>query len=402
VVMQRRIFHIDMDAFFASVELLRYPQLKGLPVVIGGHIDYPENWPENEEDLKHIPVEAFPRLRTYFGRGVVSTCTYAARQKGIRSAMGMMRATVLCPDAIMLSVDFDKYREYSRRFKTAIGRITPIIENRGIDEIFVDATDHPLPTKELAELLKQAVWDETALTCSIGCADNKMLAKMASELNKPNGIYIWNLKDRTEKLWTMSCREIPGIGPKSQERLSEKGIVTIGDLAALMDEKMNEMFGPRTAAWLRQASMGLDASPIVTESEPVSFSKETTMERDMDPVWDKENLTPIFTRLCIGVAMELKEKHYTARGVSIKLRYKDFTQVTRDMMLDAPTQDAAVIRKAAGQALKRAPLDKKIRLMGVKVYHLERETPPEEGVKEEPALSEKNPALLRSDLSEVP
>ena len=149
--------------------------------------------------------------------------------------------------------------------------------------------------------------------------------------------------------------------------------------------------------------MGLDESPIVTESEPVSFSKETTMERDMDPVWDKESLTPIFTRLCIGVAMELKEKHYTAKGVGIKLRYKDFTQVTRDMMLDAPTQDAAVIRKAAGQALKRAPLDKKIRLMGVKVYHLERETPSEEGVHgEEPGDPQANPAILTSDLSEVP
>lgn len=378
--MDRRIFHIDMDAFFASVELLRYPQLKGLPVVIGGKIDYPADWPTNEEEFKSIPIEAFPRLRSYFGRGVVSTCTYAARQKGIHSAMGMMRATVLCPDAIMLSVDFDKYREYSRRFKTAIGRITPIIENRGIDEIFVDASDHPLPTQELAELLKQAVWDETSLTCSIGCADNKMLAKMASELNKPNGIYIWNLTNRTEKLWTMSCREIPGIGPKSQERLTEKGIITIGDLAALTDEQMLAMFGPRTAAWLRQASSGLDNAPIVTESEPVSFSKETTMARDMDPVFDKDSLTPIFSRLCLGVAMELQEKNYTAKGVGIKLRYKDFTQVTRELMLDEPTQDPVVIRKAAGQALKRAPLIKKVRLMGVKVYHLERKMPFEEGV----------------------
>lgn len=378
--MQRRIFHIDMDAFFASVELLRYPQLKGLPVVIGGKIDYPADWPDNEADFKNIPLDAFPRLRSYFGRGVVSTCTYAARQKGIHSAMGMMRATVLCPDAIMLSVDFDKYREYSRRFKTAIGQITPIIENRGIDEIFVDASAHPLPTKDLAELLKQAVWDATSLTCSIGCADNKMLAKMASELNKPNGVYIWDLDNRTSKLWTMSCRDIPGIGPKTQERLNEKDIVTIGDLAKLNDTDMLAMFGPRTTTWLRQASMGLDDSPIVTESEPVSFSKETTLERDMDPVFDKEMLTPVFSRLCLGVAMELQEKNYTAKGVGIKLRYKDFTQVTRELMLDAPTQDPVVIRKAAGQALKRAPLTKKVRLMGVKVYHLERKTPSEEGV----------------------
>lgn len=378
--MNRRIFHIDMDAFFASVELLRYPQLKGLPVVIGGHIDYPAEWPENEEDFKDIPVAAFPRLRSYFGRGVVSTCTYAARQKGIHSAMGMMRATVLCPDAIMLSVDFTKYREYSRRFKTAIGLITPIIENRGIDEIFVDASEHPMATRELAEALKQAVWDATGLTCSIGCADNKMLAKMASELNKPNGIYIWDLDNRTEKLWTMSVREIPGVGPKSQERLAEKGITSIGQLAALSDDDMHTMFGDKTSAWLRKASMGLDDSPIVTESEPVSFSKETTFDRDMDAVWDKEQLTPIFTHLCIGVANELKQKGYTAKGVGIKMRYKDFTQVTRELMLDAPTQEVATIRKAAGQALKRAKLDKKIRLLGVKVYHLERKTPSEEGV----------------------
>ena len=397
--MQRRIFHIDMDAFFASVELLRYPQLKGQPVVIGGHIDYPENWPTHKDDLKAIPVEAFPKLRSYFGRGVVSTCTYAARQKGIHSAMGLMRATILCPDAIMLSVDFEKYREYSQRFKKAIRSITPIIENRGIDEIFVDATDNPLPTKELAERLKQTVWDETGLTCSIGCADNKMLAKMASELNKPNGVYIWNLADRTEKLWAMSCREIPGIGPKFQQHLTEQSIVTIGDLAALTDETMHTMFSPRTATWLRQASLGLDDAPIVTESEPVSFSKETTLSRDMDPVWDKEHLTPIFTQLCIGVANELKEKHYTAKGVGIKLRYKDFTQVTRELMLDEPTQDAATIRKAAGQALKRAPLNKKVRLMGVKVYHLERQTPSEEGVKEEAKTDSKASSfIIRSSI----
>lgn len=401
--MQRRIFHIDMDAFFASVELLRYPQLKGQPVVIGGHIDYPDNWPTHEDDLKAIPIEAFPKLRSYFGRGVVSTCTYAARQKGIHSAMGMMRATILCPDAIMLSVDFDKYREYSQRFKKAIGNITPIIENRGIDEIFVDATNHALPTNELAALLKQAVWDETGLTCSIGCADNKMLAKMASEINKPNGVYIWNLAKRTEKLWTMASREIPGIGPKFQERLTEKGILTIGDLAALTDETMREMFSPRTVTWLRQASLGLDDSPIVTESEPVSFSKETTLSRDMDPVWDKDSLTPIFTHLCISVANELKEKHYTAKGVGIKLRYKNFTQVTRELMLDGPTQDAATIRRAAGNALKRAPLDKKIRLMGVKVYHLERETPSEEGeyIEKKEGLPVDSFAL-RSSPAEVP
>lgn len=203
---------------------------------------------------------------------------------------------------------------------------------------------------------------------------------MASELNKPNGIYIWDLADRTEKLWTMSCREIPGIGPKSQERLIEKGITTIGELAQRTDQQLLDMFGTRTATWLRQASSGLDESPIVTESEPVSFSKETTMSRDMDPVGDKEHLTPIFTGLCIGVANELKEKNYTAKGVGIKLRYKNFTQVTRDIMLDEPTQDAAIIRRAAGQALKRAPLDKKIRLMGVKVSHLERKTSSVEGV----------------------
>lgn len=370
--MTQRIFHIDMDAFFASVELLRYPQLKGYPIVIGGQSFNQEDWPNTAEDCAALPVESFATLRHYFGRGVVSTCTYEARTKGVHSAMSIMRATVLCPDAILLPVDFTRYREYSRRFKEAVATIAPTIENRGIDEIFVDATHHTESMQVLAERIKTAVFEATGLTCSIGGADNKLLAKMASEVNKPNGIYLWDLQDRTKKLWAMPCKTIPGIGPKTQGRLHDANIQTVGQLAAMTNDARNSIFGKKASVWIAKASQGLDDSPIITESEPVSFSKEITMPRDMDPIHDKNELTPLFTKLCASIASELEKKNYTARGVGIKLKYKDFTQVTRELMLDEPTQDLRMIRKAAGQALKRAPLNKKIRLMGVKVYHLEK------------------------------
>ncbi|MEY4138614.1 MAG: hypothetical protein RLZZ371_796, partial [Pseudomonadota bacterium] len=183
----RRIAHLDMDAFYASVELLRYPQLKGLPVVIGGGRrpqDEALRDNQGERPLHRIPAAEFPRLKDYSGRGVITTATYAARQFGVGSAMGLMKAAKLCPDAILLPVDFAAYRHYSRTFKDIILDIAPLMEDRGIDEVYIDFTAVPGGQREggrvLARLIQKAIFDATGLTSSVGVAPNKLLAKMAS------------------------------------------------------------------------------------------------------------------------------------------------------------------------------------------------------------------------------
>ena len=379
---KRRIAHLDMDAFYASVELLRYPQLKGLPVVIGGgrrreddllgrlRIAHPDQeW--TNQDLHRIPLDFFPLLSGYTGRGVITTATYAARQFGVGSAMGLMKAAKLCPQAILLPVDFDQYRHYSRRFKTLITEIAPLMEDRGVDEVYIDFTDVPGGQREngrvLARLMQKAIFDDTGLTCSVGVAPNKLLAKMASEFNKPNGISIVLEEDLQEQIWPLACRKINGIGPKADEKLKRHGIETIGQLASHDVQWLMQTFGERTGAWMHRASNGLDERPVVTESEPVSMSRETTFDRDLHAVRDKAELGAIFTQLCEQVASDLQRKGYVGKTIGIKLRFDDFQIVTRDQTVDHFTADAKLIRQYAGQALKRAPLQKRLRLLGVRV-----------------------------------
>ncbi len=381
----RRIAHLDMDAFYASVELLRYPQLKGLPVVIGGGrrqeddllgrlaLAYPEQaW--TQDDLADIPLDFFPRLAGYTGRGVITTATYAARQFGVGSAMGLMKAAKLCPQAILLPVDFAQYRHYSQRFKAIIADIAPVMENRGVDEVYIDFTEVPGGQREggrvLARLIQKAIFDNTGLTCSVGVAPNKLLAKMASEFNKPNGISVVLEEDLQPLIWPLACRKINGIGPKSDEKLQSHGIQTIGQLAVREPHWLISTFGNKTGAWLHDAAWGRDNRPVVTESEPVSMSRETTFERDLHAVRDRSELGAVFTRLCEQVAQDLQRKGYVGKTIGIKLRFEDFSIVTRDLTLPHYTDDAAAIRAAAGQCLKRAPLAKRLRLLGVRVGSL--------------------------------
>jgi len=180
--MDRRIAHLDMDAFYASVELQRYPQLLGLPMVVGGR--------RQEAPVEQEGKLSFPRLRSYAGRGVVTTATYAARAFGVHSGMGLMKAATLAPDAILLPADFEAYSRYSRRFKAAVAEIAPHIEDRGIDEIYIDLTHVAGETLALAQRLKDNVRRATGLSCSIGIAPNKLLAKIASDLQKPDGLTV--------------------------------------------------------------------------------------------------------------------------------------------------------------------------------------------------------------------
>ena len=375
----RRIAHLDMDAFFASIELLRYPQLKGLPVVIGGgrrKADDALLAAQPARDPRFIPVADFPLLKDYVGRGVITTATYAARQFGVGSAMGMMKAARLCPQAIVLPVDFDEVRKYSKLFKSTILEIAPLMEDRGVDEVYIDFTDVPGGQREggrvLARLIQKAITEATGLTCSVGVAPNKLLAKMASEFNKPNGISIIHEEDLQGKIWPLTCRKINGIGPKADEKLAALGIQTIGELAAQDASFLIAKFGKATGAWMHEVAWGRDDRPVVTSSEPVSMSRETTFERDLHAVRDKAALGAIFTELCNKLAMDLARKGYAAKTIGIKLRYDDFRIATRDWTLDGYTMDAKTIRQVAGQCLKRISLDKKLRLLGVRAGTLEK------------------------------
>ena len=374
----RRIAHLDMDAFFASIELLRYPQLKGLPVVIGGGRSKVDDalLSQPQRDPRFIPVADFPLLKDYVGRGVITTATYAARQFGVGSAMGMMKAAKLCPQAIVLPVDFDEVRKYSRLFKSTILEIAPLMEDRGVDEVYIDFTDVPGGQREggrvLARLIQKAITGVTGLTCSVGVAPNKLLAKMASEFNKPNGISIVYEEDLQPKIWPLKCRKINGIGPKADEKLAALGVQTIGELAAHSPDFLVTHFGKATGAWMHQVAWGRDDRPVVTSSEPVSMSRETTFERDLHAVRDKAALGEIFTDLCSKLAADLQRKGYAAKTIGIKLRYDDFKIATRDQTLEGYTLDGKTIRQVAGQCLKRVPLAKKLRLLGVRASALEK------------------------------
>ena len=287
-------------------------------------------------------------------------------------------------------MDFAEYRRFSRRFKEVITEIAPLMEDRGVDEVYIDFTNVPGGQREggrvLARLIQKSIFEATGLTCSIGVAPNKLLAKMASEFNKPQGISIVYEADLQAKIWPLPCRKINGIGPKADEKLQGHGIVTIGDLAARERPWLIEHFGKAYGAWLFDAAHGHDERPVVTESEPVSMSRETTFDRDLHAVRDKAELGAVFTRLCEQVAADLQRKGYVGKTVGVKLRFDDFKIVTRDHSLPAPTADATTLRRAAGLALKRAPLQRRLRLLGVRVGGLSRaDAPPESVPAPEPA-----------------
>ncbi len=359
----RRIAHLDMDAFYASVELLRYPELIGLPVVIGGQAKHEPT--QQADGSKH-----FYRLREYAGRGVITTATYEARAMGVFSAMGVMKAAQLAPDAILLPVDFDSYRHYSRLFKAAVASIAPKIEGTGIDEIYIDLTDLPDDSLVLAQRIKQAVFDATGLTCSIGISPNKLLSKICSDLDKPDGITILGMSDIPDRIWPLSVRKINGIGPKATKKLESLGITTIAELAQAELSFLQTHFSRSYSHWLHEVSHGIDNRPVKTYSEPKSISRETTFEQDLHPRHDRPALSEAFTALCTRVAEDLHRKGYAGRTIGIKLRFEDFHTVTRDFTLTAHITDPASIRRAAVECLRRVPLKKRIRLLGVRVSTL--------------------------------
>ncbi len=365
-----------MDAFYASVELLRYPELAGQAVVIGG-------------GRRHQPVlqadgsRRFATLGAYAGRGVITTATYAARDLGVHSGMGLMKAAALAPQAVLLPVDFEQYRHYSRLFKAAVAEVAPVIEDRGIDEIYIDLTDVPGAqdsvgfdpaggVRALAQDIRNNVRRRTGLSCSIGVTPNKLLAKIASELDKPDGLTVLTHADLPARVWPMGVRRINGIGPKAAARLTALGVQTIGQLAQCERDWLVQHFGRGNGRWLHDAAHGRDERPLETRGEPVSMSRETTFERDLHAVHDRSELTRVFSELAAQVATDLQRKGYAGRTIGIKLRFDDFKTVTRDLTLPEPVADAAAIRHAAGLCLKRVDLSRRLRLLGVRAAALVR------------------------------
>ncbi|RPH61163.1 MAG: DNA polymerase IV, partial [Burkholderiales bacterium] len=343
--------HLDMDAFYASVELLRRPELRGRPVAIGGHGE---------------PSR----------RGVVTTATYEARAYGIRSGMALRRAAELCPECVFLPVDFDEYRRHSRRFKAAIATVTDRIEDRGIDEVYIDLTgtlgirlERGAP---LARDIQRRVFDATGLTCSIGLAPNKLLAKIASELDKPAGITVVDEEDIPSLIWPLPVRRINGIGPKADLRLEELGLRTIGELAAASPDMLVAQFGRSFGHWLHEAARGRDERPVVTASEPVSMSRETTFEHDLHLRRDWHALAACLAELCRNIAGDLARRGYAGRTIGVKARYDDFRIVTRDHTLQRAIDDDATIRRVAFECLARVPAARRLRLLGVRVGGLSR------------------------------
>ena len=341
---ERSILHIDMDAFFAAVEQKRHPELLDKPVVIGGEGD---------------PTR----------RGVVSTASYEARKYGVHSAMPLRTAYKLCPQAVFLPVDYREYSRISEKVKEVFREFTEEIEDVGIDEAFLDVSDIGRPAEEIANAIKKRVHEETGLSCSIGISHNKLLAKIASDIQKPDGLTIITRGDIEKKIWPLPVRKLWGVGPKTEAYLKGAGIDTIGQLAALPHDELVEMLGKSYGEYLFAASRGLDESPLVTHWEPKSVSRETTFQQDAG---DWQYIARNLAELTREAVEDMKRSGYQGRTVTVKVRFSDFKAVTRAKTLERPSGSVEEIRRAAFDCLGRIELGKKVRLVGVRVGRLER------------------------------
>ncbi len=334
-----------MDAFFAAVEQRRRPEIKDRPVVIGGGGD---------------PTQ----------RGVVSTASYEARKYGIHSAMPLRTAYKLCPKAVFLPVDYKEYSRVSEIIKNGLREITPIVEDVGIDEAFLDITEIEGPVEEVAGRIKRRIMQDTGLTCSIGIGPNKLLAKIASDMRKPDGLTIISEGDIEALIYPLPVRKLWGVGPKTEAHLKEMNINTIGDLSALSLETLIGTFGNSYGQFLYDSSRGIDDSPLVTHWEPKSCSRETTFQHDTDN-W--QVMARSLAELSKEVAEDLKRSGYKAKNITAKVRFSDFKTVTRAKTLKEATHSLEEIRRTVFECFGRIELDMKVRLIGVRAGKLERD-----------------------------
>ena len=334
-----------MDAFFAAVEQRRNPALIGKPLVIGGSGD---------------PTQ----------RGVVSTASYEARKFGIHSAMPLRTAYKLCPHAVFLPVDYEEYSKMSERIKKILREYCPIMEDVGIDEAFLDVSQIDKSAEEILKEIKAKILEETGLTCSFGIAPNKLLAKIASDMQKPEGLTIITDLDIENRIWPLPVRKLWGVGPKTEAALRGMGIETIGGLAAVPLDKLIERFGESYGRYLYDASKGMDESPLVTHWEPKSTSREITFQTDTGN-W--QEIARTLAELTREVANDMKQAGYKGKTVTVKLRFSDFETHTRAKTLKNLTSSVDKIRAAAFDCLRRFELKKQVRLVGVKVGGLKKD-----------------------------
>lgn len=332
---ERRIAHVDMDAFYFACELQRRPELRGKPVVIAG---------------------GGPRA-------VVTTASYEARKFGIFSATPAARARRLCPEAIFVPPEFDYYRERSRAVMAVLRAHVERVEQMGLDEAYLDLTGIER-WRAAARRLKAAVLDETGLVCSIGVGPNKLVAKVASDADKPDGFLALTLGEARARFAPASPALIPGIGPKTVERLARQGIDRLDRLAATPDAELAEWFGGRLGPQLSRLARFDDERPLETERVRKSESRETTFDRDLQGLAELE---PQLERLARQLCDELRQHGRSGRTIGIKIRLDDFSTLTRARTLERPVDDVETVHGVALELLRALDPRRPVRLLGVRV-----------------------------------
>jgi DNA polymerase IV len=337
--MERVIAHCDMDAFYVSVELHRRPELRGLPVVVAG---------------------SGPRA-------VVTTSSYEARKHGVFSATPAERARRLCPDAIFLSPDFELYRARSREVMAVLHEQVSQVEVMGLDEAYLELTELERP-RSAARRIKAAVKDGTGLTCSIGLGPSKLVAKVASDAEKPDGFVELTREQACERFANDSPSLIPGIGPKTVQRLERARITTLAELAATPDEHLRDLFGARLGPHLAQLARFEDERPLQTVRVAKSESRETTFDQDLRGL---ATLEPVLQRLTSQLCETLERQGNRGRTIGIKVRLDDFSTVTRARSLQTPVNDMASVWAVARDLLRQLDPQRPVRLLGVRVAGLD-------------------------------
>jgi nucleotidyltransferase/DNA polymerase involved in DNA repair len=337
----RSILHVDMDAFYASIEQLDDPALRGRPVIVG----------------------ADPRQGR--GRGVVAACSYEARKFGVRSALPISRAWKLCPEGAYVRLRMKRYVEVSHQVMEILRSFTNLVEPLSIDEAFMDITGSVAlfgAPVQIARAVKKQIREATGLTASAGVAPNKFLAKIASDLKKPDGLVVVEADGIEAFLRPLPISRLWGVGPKTEDRLLELGLQTIGAVRDRKREEIVQALGANLGTHLYELALGHDDRPVVPNWEPKSVSNEMTFDEDTD---DRAVLTQTIRRLAESVGRRLRRESYKARKVTLKLRYAPFeTHTKQTSMKRATDSDEEIIRLALG-LFDQFPLDRRVRLIGV-------------------------------------
>jgi DNA polymerase-4 len=333
--MQRCVAHLDMDAFYVSVELMRRPELRGRPVVVAG---------------------TGPRA-------VVTTASYEARRFGVFSATPAARARRLCPEAVFIPPDFKAYTAMSKRVMERVRAQVETVEVAGLDEAYLELTGLVAPRAAMRRLISEIKAD-TGLNCSVGIGPNRLVAKVASDAEKPQGFVMLTREQACERFAAAPPRLLPGIGAKTAERLEAMGIATIAQLAATPPETLAERFGGRLGPYLRARACFEDDSPVTSERIAVSESRETTFPTD---IADRAEQAAVLRRLAGELGEGLAKNDRRGRTIAIKVRLDDFTTVTRARTLAGPTNDPAVLAEVACALLEEYAPPRPVRLLGVRV-----------------------------------